>query len=93
MGPLDATWHILNLFGVPVGLGLLSAAAATGLWRRELRSNPWQRLAVPACAASAAVALSGLAIFGQDGKMATYGAMVVACAFTLWWRGFGPGRR
>jgi hypothetical protein len=24
--------------------------------------------------------------------MATYAAMVVACALTLWWRGFGPGR-
>jgi hypothetical protein len=35
----------------------------------------------------------GLLVLGRDGKMATYGAMVLACALTLWWRAFGPGRR
>jgi hypothetical protein len=30
----------------------------------------------------------GLVIFEHDGKMATYSAMVVACAVTLWWVGF-----
>ena len=27
----------------------------------------------------------GLWLFGRDGKMASYGAMVVACASTQWW--------
>jgi hypothetical protein len=53
---------------------------------------PWRRLAGPACAASAAVVLAGLVLFGRDGRMAMYAAMVVVCALTLWWRGFGPGR-
>ena len=93
MGPLDALNHLLNLFLPALGLGLLASAAAKLLWRRELTAVAWRRLAVPACVASAGVVLGGLVLFGRDGKMATYGAMVVVCSFTLWWRGFGPGRR
>jgi hypothetical protein len=32
-------------------------------------------------------------VFGRDGMMATYGAMVLASALALLWAGFGPGRR
>ena len=93
MGPLDALWHVANLFLPALGLGALAAAAAKLLWRRELAAVPFKRLAGPACAACAAMVLAGLVLLGQDGKMATYAGMVVACALTLWWRGFGPGRR
>ena len=93
MGPLDALWHVSNLFLPALGLGALAAALAKLLWRRELASVAWKRLAAPACAACATVTLLGLVLLGRDGKMATYGAMVVACAVTLWWQGFGPGRR
>ncbi len=54
---------------------------------------PGVALGVLAALAGAAVTLAGLVVFGRDGRMATYAAMVLACAFTLWWRGFGPGRR
>lgn len=93
MGPLDAFWHLLNFVAPAVGLGLLSAAAAKLLWRRELAAMPWRRLARDAVLASALMLLAGLLLFGRDGKMGTYAAMVTACALTLWWRGFGPGRR
>ena len=92
MGPLDALWHVMNLFLVPLALGALAAALAKLLWRRELAAVPWRRLALPASGACALVVLAGLVVFGRDGKMATYAAMVTACALTLWWRGFGPGR-
>ena len=93
MEPLDALWHLGNLFMPALMLGLLSAALAKLLWRRELAAVTWRRLAVPAALACALVTLTGLVVFGRDGKMATYAGMVLACAFTLWWRGFGPGRR
>ena len=93
MGPLDVLNHLLNLFLPAVGLGALASIAAKLLWRRELAAVAWRRLAVPACVASALVLLGGLVLFGRDGKLATYSAMTAACAFTLWWRGFGPGRR
>jgi len=93
MGPLDAVWHLANLFLPALMLGSLAAALAKLLWRRELRACPWKRLALPAACVCALVTLGGLVVFGRDGKMATYAAMVMACAITLWWRGFGPGRR
>jgi hypothetical protein len=92
MGPLDAFWHLANLFVPSLGLGALAAALAKLVWRRELATVAWARLAKPACLVCAAITLGGLALFGHDGRMATYGAMVAACAITLWWRGFGPGR-
>ena len=93
LGPLDALNHLLNLFLVPVALGALAPALAKLLWRKELGGVSWLRMAVPACGACALVVIGGLVLFGRDGRMATYGAMVAACAVTLWWRGFGPGRR
>ena len=93
MGPLDALWHLTNLFVPALALGSLAAALAKLLWRRELGAVSWRRLAGPACAAGALVTLVGLVLTGRDGKMATYAAMVLACAVTLWWQGFGPGRR
>ncbi len=93
MGPLDALGHLLNLFVPAAALAALAAAMAKLLWRRELAGVGWARLAAPAAAACATVTLVGLVWTGHDGRMATYGAMVLACALTLWWRGFGPGRR
>ena len=93
MGPLDAFWHLANLFLPALGLGAIAAALAKLLWRRELAAVAWRRLAGPAALAAAGVTAVGLVLFGRDGKMATYAAMVVACALMLWWRGWGPGRR
>jgi ABC-type spermidine/putrescine transport system permease subunit I len=93
MGPLDALWHLGNLFVPALLLGALSAAFSKLIWRRELAGVRWRRLAAAACAVAALATVTGLVVFGRDGKMATYGAMVVGCALTLWWQGFGPGRR
>jgi hypothetical protein len=93
MGALGAFWHISNLFLPALALGALAAALAKLVWRRELATVPWKKLAGPACAACSAVVLVGLVWSGRDGRMATYGAMVLVCAATLWWQGFGPGRR
>ncbi len=71
----------------------LAAGLAKLLWWRELSGVGWTRLAGPAAAACAIVTLAGLVWSGRDGRMATYAAMVAACAVTLWWQGFGPGRR
>jgi hypothetical protein len=89
---LAILWHVTNLLVPAVALGAVAAALARLLWRRELAGVRWLHLAGPACAACAATTLAGLVLWGQDGRMATYGAMVLACALTLWWQGFGPGR-
>ena len=93
MDPIAAFWHLSNFFAPAVGVGLMAAALAKLLWWRELRAARWSRLALWASAACAAVLVAGLVVFGRDGKMLTYGAMLVACAAALWWAGFGAARR
>jgi hypothetical protein len=92
MGPLDALWHLLNLLAPAVGVGLLTALIAKLLWRRELQGASLRRLGLWATGMSTLTLLAGLIVFGHDGKMATYGAMVLACAISLWWLGFGARR-
>jgi hypothetical protein len=93
MGPLDALWHLLNFLLPAAGVAALAAAAAKLLWRRELKPVPWFRLARDAALANLAVLVAGLVLTRHDGRIVTYGAMVLACALVLWWRGFGAGRR
>jgi hypothetical protein len=93
LGPIDAIWHLLNFFAPAIGVGLLASWFAKLLWRRELNGVGWQRLMAWASAANALVLAAGLIAFGQDGKMATYAAMVGICALTLWCVGFGMRRR
>jgi hypothetical protein len=89
MGPLDALWHLLNLFGPALGVGFVASAATKLLWRRELAGVSLKRLVAWACTAGALVTVAGLVVFGRDGRMATYGAMVAGCALALWWAAFG----
>lgn len=88
LGPLDAIWHLLNLFGPAAGLALIAPALAKLLWRKELAGAGWGRLIGGVFAVCAVVTLAGLVVFGHDGKMLTYAAMVLACALALWWLGF-----
>ena len=88
MGPLDAFWHLLNLFGPAIGLALITPSLAKLLWRRELKSARWWRLSGFVLAACALVTIAGLVAFGHDGKMMTYAAMVAVSALALWWSGF-----
>ena len=89
---LDAFWHVLNLFAPALGVGLIAAAAAKLLWRKELAKASYLRLVLWSFVAGAAVLLAGLVVLGQDGRMLTYGAMVLACASALWWTGFVRAR-
>jgi len=86
MGPLDLLWHLTNLFVPAIGLGLVSAGLAKLFWRRALASVPYWRLAGSTAAVGAIVTVAGLVITGQDGRMLTYAAMVLAAATVLWWR-------
>lgn len=91
MSPLDALWHLLNLVAPAFGLGAIFAGLAKLVWWRALKPVPWWRLAGWASGAGLVALLAGLVGFGRDGKMATYGAMVLAGALALWWAGFRRG--
>lgn len=92
MGPVDALWHVLNFFAPAVGVGMLAAALAKLLWWRVLRSASWWRLSLWAGAACAVALVAALVLFGRDGKVAGYAMMIGACALSLWWAAFRPGR-
>ncbi len=91
IAPIDAFWHIADFLGPALGVAAIAAALAKLLWRTALRRVAWLRLFAWAALASAAVLIAGLVVFGRDGRMATYGAMVVVCAGALWAVGFWRG--
>ncbi|GIX25544.1 MULTISPECIES: hypothetical protein [Caldimonas] len=92
MGFLDALWHLLNLFAPALGLAAIATALSKCLWWRQLRGVAWARLLGWSAAGATVALLGGLVLWGADGRMATYAAMVFATAVALAWAGFG-GRR
>ena len=93
MGPLDVVYHLLNFFAPAIVTGAVGAGALKVLWRQALRGVSWKRLAWRSGLAGALVLAAGLALWGRDGKMATYAAMVTLQALVAVWTGFGWGRR
>ena len=91
MSPVDAFWHLANLFGPAIGLALIAPTFAKLLWRQDLRRVAWRSLALWTFGACAAVLLTGLVLLGRDGRMVTYLALVLAAAAVLWWRGWLRG--
>lgn len=89
MDILGAIWHLLN-FGAPaVFIGLFASLAAKVLWRRHLAGTSVLRLWTWSAGLALAAAVACLVVFGRDGKIAGYSAMVLANAAGLWWAGFG----
>lgn len=88
MGPLDATWHLLNFFAPALGVALITSGLAKLLWRRELGGVTWRRLVLWTAPLAALALLAGLVVFGRDGRMATYALLVAVVAVVLWWAGF-----
>lgn len=93
MDVIGGIWHVLNFFAAPAGVSLFATLLAKLLWWRDLQAVAWWRLWTWSAAAASLASLGGLVVTGRDGKMSTYGALVLACALALWWRGFLRGRR
>ena len=86
MGPLDAVWHLLNLFAPALGVGVITPLLARLIWRRSLQGGLW-RLVVWTTLGGAVGVVVALVVFGRDGKMAGYGLIVACAALALWWAG------
>jgi hypothetical protein len=89
MNALDALIHLMNFVLPALLLGGIAALLAKLAWRRALNGVPLSKLAGWASAAAALALVGGLLLTGRDGAMATYGAMVLACAAALGWVGWG----
>ena len=86
MGPLDQLIHVLNFFAPAWGVALFSvvfAQLAARRWLPESRWS-WKRQLIVSAVLGSLVLIGGLVFFGIDGKMATYGVLVVVCASTQW---------
>ena len=86
MGPLDQLIHLLNFFAPAWGVAFFWVVFAQFAARRWLPESRWgwtRQLTVSGVLGSL-VLVAGLLVFGIDGKMATYGALVVVCASAQW---------
>ena len=92
MGPLDVFWHMLHLVLPALLTAMVAAGLSKLLWRHELRQVSWARLAAWGAGAGALALVGGLVVFGRDGRMATYGVMVLCNAIALGWAGWGRRR-
>ena len=89
---LDLLVHALNFAAPAAFLAVLMPLLARLILRgKQARLNLWVQMLVT-FAVCLAVLLAGLVFFGRDGKLATYAALVMACAISQWvmvrgWRG------
>ena len=86
MDALGLFWHIANFVAPALFVGALSAALCKATWRRLLARTSWFTLAWQSSAAGLIVLVTGLVASGHDGRIATYAALVAACALVPWLR-------
>jgi amino acid transporter len=85
---LGAFWHLVNFAAPAACIGFFASVMAKIVWRRDMAGvsvlKLWSWSAGLACVA----AIVALVVFGRDGKIVNYSAMVLASAAGLWWAGF-----
>jgi hypothetical protein len=86
MGLYEQLIHVLNFMAPAWGLALFCAICARGLTRLGLPRAAWRvRTQVWVNGVlGVAVLLAGLVLWGVDGKMATWGALVFASGTCQW---------
>ena len=86
MDATEALGHLANFVWPALGTAILAASVAKFVWRRELQRAPWWQMTAAAAMAGLAALLAGLFVLGEDGRMATYGLLVLAETAALgWW--------
>jgi hypothetical protein len=89
MGFFDLLNHLLNFAAPALFVGALVAFAAPSLAKKWASARSRLRQAAINSGVAIVVLLAGLWFFGHDGKMATYGALVLAVASCQWWASRG----
>lgn len=77
--------HLLGLFLPALGVSAILMAAPR-LWPKASKGR-WtlKTEALTLMGSGAVVLLAGLAVFGRDGKMMTYAALVLVLGTLAWW--------
>jgi hypothetical protein len=85
MGLLDLLNHLLNFVAPALALALaLACLAPIFMKNKALAHGLAVQFAINFVVGVLAL-LAGLVLFGRDGKMASYAALVLATASSQWW--------
>jgi TRAP-type C4-dicarboxylate transport system permease small subunit len=92
MSLLDLLNHLLNFVAPALAVGFLCALMGRVFVRKAAGAPRWWIQGAINFGVGALVLLGGLVLFGRDGAMATYVALVLACGTSQWcvsggWRG------
>ena len=86
MGPFDYLIHTFGFMAPAWGVALFGVLVARLTARWWLPLARWSLLTQTLVSgfAGTAVLVAGLVVWGVDGKMATYSALVLTCGTTQW---------
>ena len=86
MGPLDQLIHTFSFMAPAWGVALFCVLVArfTARWWLPLATWSLMKQTVVSGLVGTAVLTGGLVLWGADGKMATYSALVIACGTAQW---------
>lgn len=76
--------HLLNFVAPAAGVALLTVVLSRLFVRKVPVAPAWWAQAAINFVAGVVVLVAGLWVFGSDGKMATYGALVGVCGTVQW---------
>ncbi|MEO6410032.1 MAG: hypothetical protein ABIO45_14940 [Burkholderiaceae bacterium] len=80
---VDIVLHLLNFLAPACGVAALGALLAKTLMRGTFAGIGWTRVLAWAATAGLVASIAGLAIFGRDGRIETYAALVLLVALGL----------
>lgn len=85
MGLWSLLIHLANFVMPALALGLGLALLAPFVLQKRASARVFIAQAAINSVAGVLALLAGLVLFGNDGKMASYGALVLASASAQWW--------
>ncbi len=85
MGPLDLLLHLLNFAAPAACVALLIASVSRIFMKKSPLAYSWWAQAAINFIVGLVTLTAGLWLFGRDGKMASYAALVVCNATSQWW--------
>ena len=83
MNALDALWHLLHLTAPAWAVAAWVSLAGPLVAQQAIGNGLIRRLVLNGLVGVAAL-VAGLWFWGNDAKMSTYAAMVLACASSQW---------
>jgi len=84
MDLLSLSVHAFNFIAPALGVAAWITLVHPLVWRQESSWKHWKKKFVLNSLAGCVMLLLGLLLFGQDGKMISYTAMVLASASSQW---------